>query len=575
MSLMPGPGSARPQGDLTPDITTARTVGPVLYIAGWIAWLGLFVMAGRYPPQHGYVWPHIAAWCGLLTTLCAALFVPVPAPLGSGVVPLPLPDPILAIHQEVFCFAFLVVYAILNAQGKWETRWCLVFPLLCAAFACVKRFLYHRASLKVVADTSACPPLASEMTRRTQGGLHAPPLFGTSVPIIGMIRSRRAADHLRHDVEIPSTTETGCCGSSSTIHLSIYTKATPSATPNTAPPGQHQGSSATPGSYGTAGADPEAGEDVVVPSGMPVLFYIHGGAWVGGSHSRNATLGFTRKLAEEGWVVISCSYRKKRWPLHLTDCATGLRWAYDNAAKYGGDTSGGIHLSGASAGGQIAAMLASLTTAGGGDAIPAELFPTYSQLKGVVPLSLLAWYPAMDPKDDCKKGTSWPWGEQIYEWFFRLAVGMETGWDAVQPCWLMKSADCRGFPPCLILHGVADSVVPMEHSSHFFRHLAELRHHDLDLLLPLHHTRHSFEICGSPLMDRAHEIAASWLHVAVSRGPPPPPHTGCCSVVSDGGGGDAACLPAVAGDTSCGVEEAATGAEASREESRGGHEPLC
>jgi len=90
----------------------------------------------------------------------------------------------------------------------------------------------------------------------------------------------------------------------------------------------------------------------------PVIVFLYGGSWQGGG---KGTYGFlARALARKGYVTVVPDYRvypAVRFPRFLEDNAKAVRWARDNAAKFGGDPNT-IYLMGHSAGAYNAAMLA-------------------------------------------------------------------------------------------------------------------------------------------------------------------------------------------------------------------------
>jgi acetyl esterase/lipase len=98
-----------------------------------------------------------------------------------------------------------------------------------------------------------------------------------------------------------------------------------------------------------------------IPAGArrPVLVYVHGGSWTGGSKRAQSTY-LTAQLAARGWVCVSIDYRlgpKHRWPAQIVDVKRALAWLRDNVDGYGGDPSF-IAISGGSAGGHLAALAA-------------------------------------------------------------------------------------------------------------------------------------------------------------------------------------------------------------------------
>jgi acetyl esterase len=100
---------------------------------------------------------------------------------------------------------------------------------------------------------------------------------------------------------------------------------------------------------------------VVPPKGagpFPVLVYLHGGAWIGGSPTTHRKLG--HRFAEAGFLVVNVDYRlapEHPFPTPLADCVAAIRWAVREAARWGGDRSR-IAVAGDSAGGNLAAAAA-------------------------------------------------------------------------------------------------------------------------------------------------------------------------------------------------------------------------
>lgn len=91
----------------------------------------------------------------------------------------------------------------------------------------------------------------------------------------------------------------------------------------------------------------------------PLLLYIHGGGWTGGSVALNEASA--RGLAAaSGWNVLGISYRlapEHPYPAGLRDCRAALDWLREHGAKLGVDT-GLVAVGGASAGANLAMALA-------------------------------------------------------------------------------------------------------------------------------------------------------------------------------------------------------------------------
>jgi acetyl esterase len=102
--------------------------------------------------------------------------------------------------------------------------------------------------------------------------------------------------------------------------------------------------------------------DVLVPDGAgphPVLVYLHGGGWVAGSPRTHRKLAL--RFAEAGYLVVSVDYRlapEAPFPAPFDDCVFAVRWAAQNAARFGGDPRR-LAIGGDSAGGNLSAAVAS------------------------------------------------------------------------------------------------------------------------------------------------------------------------------------------------------------------------
>ena len=100
--------------------------------------------------------------------------------------------------------------------------------------------------------------------------------------------------------------------------------------------------------------------DIYVPKGktnVPVLFFIHGGAWKSGDRSNYVPLG--NRYVREGLITVVPSYRlapKHPHPAQIEDVTAAFAWTVRHIAEYGGDTNR-IYAAGHSAGGHLAALL--------------------------------------------------------------------------------------------------------------------------------------------------------------------------------------------------------------------------
>ena len=127
------------------------------------------------------------------------------------------------------------------------------------------------------------------------------------------------------------------------------------------------------------------------PRARPVLFYIHGGGWNGGSNDTART--DYRWYANHGWLVISAQYRlatatDHTWNQAPGDVACALAWTARNATHLGADLNR-LVLAGDSAGGNLAINLGYSAAAG----------TARSNCGGTVPVpaAVVATYPAVNP----------------------------------------------------------------------------------------------------------------------------------------------------------------------------------
>jgi acetyl esterase/lipase len=164
--------------------------------------------------------------------------------------------------------------------------------------------------------------------------------------------------------------------------------------------------------------------------GAPVVVFLYGGRWQSGSKDEYRLLGDA--LTRRGMVAVIPEYRlypAVRFPAWVQDAAAAVRWARDNAARYGGDPTN-IVVVGHSAGAHTAALLALderwLREAG----VPAGGVRGFGALAGPVDT---VW---TDPD-------------------VQALMGPAEGWPATYPATHVDG----GEPPLLLLHGAADRTV--------------------------------------------------------------------------------------------------------------------
>ena len=124
---------------------------------------------------------------------------------------------------------------------------------------------------------------------------------------------------------------------------------------------------------------------------FPVLFFVHGGAWVHGDKGfMHLYSGVGRYYASQGIGAVIINYRLSpgvKHPEHIKDVARAFAWTVKNIEKYGGRTDQ-IFISGHSAGGHLVALLATDETY-----LKAEGL-SFKNIKGVIPISGVYEVPA-------------------------------------------------------------------------------------------------------------------------------------------------------------------------------------
>jgi acetyl esterase/lipase len=187
------------------------------------------------------------------------------------------------------------------------------------------------------------------------------------------------------------------------------------------------------------GDDPRLKLDVYRPNrvraGAPVVVWLYGGRWQGGSKRDYRLLGDA--MTRRGWIVVIPDYRlapRVRFPAWVQDGARAVRWARDHAAELGGDPAN-LFVMGHSAGAHTVALLALdehwLRDAG----VPADAVRGFVALAGPV-------------------ATTWTDPD------VQALMGPREGWPATYP---LTHVDGRA-APMLLLHGEADRTVSVRNS---------------------------------------------------------------------------------------------------------------
>jgi acetyl esterase/lipase len=227
-------------------------------------------------------------------------------------------------------------------------------------------------------------------------------------------------------------------------------------------------------------ADREEKADVYLPADRtpgvrsPAVLIIHGGGWTGGDKGAAREINIGSTLALNGYVALSINYALAKdgrvtWPQNLHDCKTAVRWLRANADRLQIDPDH-IGVIGGSAGGHLAAMVAVTGPSDGLD--PAG---PYGDLSCRVSCAVDLYGPI--------DLTSRP----EHKMFGKTNAEAPELYRQASPTTHLDKND----PPILILHGTADTTVPIEQSQLFDAALTKAGvEHELIVVEGAPHTFH-------------------------------------------------------------------------------------
>lgn len=200
---------------------------------------------------------------------------------------------------------------------------------------------------------------------------------------------------------------------------------------------------------------------------LPVIVWIHGGAWAAGTKEPCQIVSFSAK----GYAIVSINYRltgQAQFPAQINDCKGAVRWVRAHARQYGFDPDR-VGAAGGSAGGHLVALLG---TTGGA-----------KELEGNVGGNLEFSSRVQAVCDFCGP-TDFTREDYVREPGRKEPVILETAlkkflggaWEDKREAANMASPVywvSKDDPPFLIVHGDADPIIPWKHSQRLHDKLKE------------------------------------------------------------------------------------------------------
>ena len=233
----------------------------------------------------------------------------------------------------------------------------------------------------------------------------------------------------------------------------------------------------------------------------PVLVFVPGGAWVLGSRTLQG-YALLSHLAERGWVCLSIDYRVSphhRWPRHVTDVKAAVAWARANVDRFGGDRDF-VAIAGCSAGGHLAA-LTGLThdDAGFHIDLPDDADTSVDAVVGI--------YGRYDWED-----RSTAERDRFVDFLERVVVRKRLAKhpDVFRNASPIARVRADG-PPFLVVHGSADTVIPVAQARAFVQRLKAVSRSTVGYL-ELPGASHGFDIVDGARTSSAALVISLFLN---------------------------------------------------------------
>lgn len=232
--------------------------------------------------------------------------------------------------------------------------------------------------------------------------------------------------------------------------------------------------------------------DLAPDARAPVILQVHGGAWVWGRKEGQAE-PLMAHLAERGWVCVTINYRlspRSTWPDQMVDVKRALAWTKASIAEHGGDPDF-VAVTGGSAGAHLVAM-AALTPE------VAALQPGFEEAdtRPAAAVTLYGVYDLTARDGAMVRGLEPLVADRVLK---TLLDDDRSGWEQASP---IAHAGPHA-PPMFVLHGLNDSVVPVEQARAFVARLRATSQRPV-VYAELPRAQHAFDTVSSV---RVHHMA--------------------------------------------------------------------
>ena len=248
--------------------------------------------------------------------------------------------------------------------------------------------------------------------------------------------------------------------------------------------------------------------DVYLPAdrpaeaGAPVLLQVHGGGWTIGTKDQQG-IPLMQHMAAKGWICVAPNYRlspRNDWPAHIVDVKRSIAWVREHIAEYGGDPDY-IAITGGSAGGHLAALAAVTPN-------DREWQPGFEDAD----TSVQAAIPHYGVYDFAGSTGTRP-SIQLRDRFLAPRI-LRTTWAEQPELFEAASPILRitpDAPDFFVLHGVGDTLVPVDQARQFVAKLREVSKRTV-VYAELPGAQHAFDIF--PSIRSAHVVRAidRYLH---------------------------------------------------------------